>query len=329
MAWTFSTLPLELRPAAEQKKRNQRALTTLLQALASSYSHRELRVKDWKKLEKEHTPRVLAARTDRGFAAAVAAMLEPTEDLHLYFRLGEQVFGTGRRAVDSLWRRERIEQHMKVAPAGPQALAGRSADGIGYLMIAAWNEQVDPNVIGMAITELMDTKAMVIDARPNAGGDETLALQVAAWFVEGTRTYAKNRYRERAGKDGFGRVLERQITGNGENRRYAGPIVVLTSRYVMSSNESFVMMLRQAPDCVVVGQNTFGSSGNPKPVDLGNGVTALIPSWQDLQLDGTPFEGVGLAPDVAVACTARDLETRDPILERGLELLRAKIAEAK
>ena len=96
---------------------------------------------------------------------------------------------------------------------------------------------------------------------------------------------------------------------------------------VMSSNESFVLMLRQAKDCTVVGQPTFGSSGNPKPFELGNGVTAYIATWQDLRLDGTPFEGEGLQPDVLVPCTAKELETSDPILAKALELLRAKVAK--
>jgi C-terminal processing protease CtpA/Prc len=97
----------------------------------------------------------------------------------------------------------------------------------------------------------------------------------------------------------------------------------------MSSNESFVLMLRQAKDCVTVGQPTFGSSGNPKPFELGNGVTALIPSWQDLLPDGSQCEGIGVKPDVLVECTAKDLETHDPILAKALELLRKKVAPAK
>jgi C-terminal processing protease CtpA/Prc len=40
--------------------------------------------------------------------------------------------------------------------------------------------------------------------------------------------------------------------------------------------------------------------------------------------DGSCFEGEGLQPDVAVECTPKDLETRDPILEKALELLRKK-----
>lgn len=326
--WSFTTLPVKLRPAAQQKRRNQQALKTLMQTLAERYSYYDLRVADWKQLEKEHGKAVLAAKTDRGFAMAAANMLQPTADLHLYFRIGEQTFGTGSRAVDPLFRRQLLDRYVRVAPAGPQALAGRTADGIGYLMVGTWTKEVDPEVIGGAITELADTRAMIVDARPNSGGDETLAQQVAAWFVTGTRTYAKNRFRERAGQDGFGPVIERVITGHGANRHYDKPIAVLTSRYVMSSNESFVMMLQQADDCVLVGQPTFGSSGNPRPFELGNDVTVFVPTWQDLRLDGSVIEGEGIAPDTFVPCTPSDLESRDPILEQALELLRAKVKGA-
>jgi len=95
----------------------------------------------------------------------------------------------------------------------------------------------------------------------------------------------------------------------------------------MSSNESFVQMLGQARDCTVVGQRTYGSSANPKPHELPNGVTIFIPSWQDLLPDGTCNEGVGLAPDVEVAATPADLEKSDPILAKALELLRARLKQ--
>ena len=36
--------------------------------------------------------------------------------------------------------------------------------------------------------------------------------------------------------------------------RRSGPVAVLTGRYVMSSSESFVMMLQQALACTIVGQ---------------------------------------------------------------------------
>ena len=151
-------------------------------------------------------------------------------------------------------------------------------------------------------------------------------MKIAAWFVDGSHVYGKDRFRIKAGKEGFGPVLERSIEGNGDpKRRCSQKVALLTSRYVMSSNESFVLMMKQANDCTVVGQPTYGSSGNPKPHELPNGVTIVIPSWQDLRLDGTCFEGEGLRPDVEVAVNDKDLESKDPILERALDLLRQKI----
>jgi len=324
--WTFSTLPAQLPKPAEQQARNKKALDTLTRTLAASYSYYDLRVKDWSKLLKERTPELTAAKTDKVWASAAAHMLAVTEDIHMYLRLGEQTFATGTRAIDSLYRRKLLDKYVKLQPAGDNALYGRTDDGIGYLMIACWTEGLDLAAVEQALGSLRDTKALVVDVRPNSGGDELMAQRIAAWFVEGTKVYGKNRYRVRAGKDGFGPVLEREVKGNAEpGKRYPAPIVVLTSRYVMSSNESFVLMLRQSKDCTVVGQRTFGCSGNPKPHELGNGVTIVVPSWQDLRPDGTCFEGEGLAPDVEVAATAQDLEQHDPILERALELLRKKV----
>src|SRR5262249_9683353 len=132
---------------------------------------------------------------------------------------------------------------------------GRTADGFGYLMIPTWGRDLDLASVDRALLALTDTKALVVDVRPNAGGDEVLAQKGAAWFVQGKKVYAKHQFRVRPGKDGFGPVIDRVVEGNADPaRRYDRPIAVLTSRYVMSSNESFVMMLRQARDCTTVGQ---------------------------------------------------------------------------
>jgi C-terminal processing protease CtpA/Prc len=82
--------------------------------------------------------------------------------------------------------------------------------------------------------------------------------------------------------------------------------------------------MRQAPHCTVVGQPTFGSSGNPKPHDLPNGVTVFVPSWQALRPDGSCFEVEGLKPDVVVDVSPEALGVTDPILERALLLLRER-----
>jgi hypothetical protein len=52
--------------------------------------------------------------------------------------------------------------------------------------------------------------------------------------------------------------------------------------------------------------------------------SATAGTWQDLRLDGTCFEDEGLAPDVVVVCTAKELEAGRPILEKALAIRRGK-----
>lgn len=328
-AWSFTTAPDKVFDLVRQKAENRKALDALQKVLAESYAYYDLRVRSWDKLFQAHEASILGAKTTRGWAGAVSAMLADTQDVHLHLSLGDKIFPGGKRAVDPLFRADLLPRYAKVQAAGRSGQCGRTEDGIGYVVIGGWTDAKEVDAIEAALPGLRDCKAIVVDVRPNAGGDELLAQRIAAWFVEGERVYGKNRYRTGPGKDGFGPVLERKIAGNAEaEKRLAMPTAVLTSRYVMSSNESFVLMMRQAKDCTVVGQKTYGSSGNPKPHELPNGVTIVLPSWQDMRPDGTCFEGEGLAPDVEVAAEPKDFEDKDPILERALEILRGKSGKA-
>ncbi len=82
------------------------------------------------------------------------------------------------------------------------------------------------------------------------------------------------------------------------------------------------MMMKQVPGCKLVGENSYGSSGNPKAATLSNGVTVYLPSWKSMTPGGELFEGVGIAPDIEVKMTATDFMSRDPVLDAALKLLR-------
>jgi C-terminal processing protease CtpA/Prc len=256
-------------------------------------------------------------------------MLSITGDLHLYLRLGDQVFATGRRSVDSLYRARRLGRYFATLKQDPKGvLIGLTRDGIGYLMISSWSSQIDFDRVEALLAKINPTRGLILDVRPNSGGDERLAMRVARHFIEGSKVYAKHAQRMGPGK--FGKAIERRIDGIGKSI-LAGPgqsewtdvpVAVLMSGYCMSSCEAFLLMMRQAKSAVLVGQRSQGSSGNPKPHELANGVTIYVPSWKALRPDGTCFEGEGIRPDIEVQVKPKDLETRDPILERALEKLR-------
>jgi len=137
--------------------------------------------------------------------------------------------------------------------------------------------------------------------------------------------YSRNRNRDPEFLEGWSPVYERVVQAAPAADRLGVPVAVLVGRYCMSSCESLVLMLKGAPRVVTVGARTFGSSGNPRPTRLANGVTVWLSRWEDLTADGRLVEGVGVEPDVVVECGPDEFQTADPVLDRGLKEVRVKI----
>ena len=318
--WSFTTLPAQLRPWPDQQQRNLDAYDRLRELLATRYSYRDRVVTDWRGLLTAHESRLKGARTDRAFAVAANELMKATVDQHVSLTYREQTYTPYAPVVEPLFRTFAVRRLLELEKVTARAFRGVTDDGIGYLLVTGWQEDVDEERLLGAVAEMMAHKALIIDVRPNTGGDERIARRVASWFVEGEKVYAKHRT---FGEGGPGAPVARTVTGSDE--RFTLPTVVLSGPRVMSSNESFVLMMKQAQGVQVVGQKTRGSSGNPVAHALGNGVSIQLPSWQALRPDGSCFEGEGIAPDVFVPCTSRDLQTGEPTLHKALALLRERI----
>jgi C-terminal processing protease CtpA/Prc len=172
------------------------------------------------------------------------------------------------------------------------------------------------------LDELRETRALVIDVRVNGGGDERMAQEFAGCFVAERRLYAIHVYRDPASQSGFTAPRERWVEPNATRPRYEGRVAVLSGPVVMSSCESFLLMMKCVPDAVIIGAPSQGSSGNPRPHDLGNGVTVFLPSWKDLTPEGEEIEGIGIPPDIEVPTSPSDFQTADPVLAKALAYLR-------
>lgn len=90
----------------------------------------------------------------------------------------------------------------------------------------------------------------------------------------------------------------------------------------VSSNESFLLMMRTVPGCKLIGARSRRASGNPKPTELPNGVTVYLSSWRDMLPDGTCFEGVGIAPDIDVLAGPAEAPDDDPVLAAAIKYLK-------
>ena len=191
-------------------------------------------------------------------------------------------------------------------------------------MRISWSRQhtVALEQVYVAIWEFSDAPALIIDVRPNGGGAEPLAMEIAGCFLDEPAMYAKHVYRSANLPGGFGKVSKRNVQPNKRRPKYRSNIAVLMGQANMSSCEAFLLMMKQVTNCKLVGQVSYGSSGNPKPINLGNEVTVFLPSWKAMRPDGTCFEAEGIAPDLTIKTKPTELIQRDPVLEAALTLLR-------
>lgn len=321
--WRFSTRAIG--SPEEQRVLNERSLDALAKAIRDDYAYVDRLGIDWPARFKKHRDRIIAAKGTSAWADGVAKLLRPAKDPHLWMKVNGAAKATYRRKYQGNFRLESVEKKLgKLTKHGDILYSTRTSDDVGYLLIASWMGNRDAMVaeIEQVLATFADTKSLIIDVRPNGGGDELMARAIAQWFIKGEKTYSKNSYRDAGAPGGFGQIFDRVIKGNDKPKRYKKRVAVLMGPANLSSCESFLLMMQQGPRVKTFGDTSGGSSGNPKLHALPNGVEMYIPSWKALLPDGTLLEGRGVEPDVRVKTKMRDFESGDPVLAAALAALR-------
>ena len=80
------------------------------------------------------------------------------------------------------------------------------------------------------------------------------------------------------------------------------------------------MMMAALPNCTTMGLPTRGSSGNPAPVQLPNGVEVFYSRWISMMPDGTPIEDAGVPPEIEV----KHVAGQDVTFDEAVKLLKSK-----
>jgi hypothetical protein len=305
-------------------EQNKAAIEKLKNALARNYSYNKLRKVDWNAALEQYRQRLLKAKTPQEFARIAGLLLAAAKDKHIWLMVdGKHIPAY----VNPVTPNANFKLLPKLVPdfqkRSNAVCTGRFPDGIGYILIDSWGgQEKEFEPLYAALKEFADAPGMIIDVRGNGGGSETVARKFAGCFIDKPALYSKNQNIKSDATGGFGPMLSRYVKPNEEGPKYRGKVAVLAGPVVISSCESFVLMMKQVPGCKVIGQTTQGSSGNPKPHDLGNGVEVYLPSWKDFLPDGTCIEGKGIDPDIVIEVTPDKITTNDPVIDAALKELR-------
>jgi hypothetical protein len=290
------------------------------------YSFFGVRKIDWDSIGREYMPRVSATTSDHDLFDVLSIMLSKLRDGHATLDTPDRHYEYDGWYQDypANYSAAFIDAYLgpgeRVA-AGSAVLWGMLG-AVGYLRISTFGQPDIDAGVDTALAALGDSiPGLIVDVRGNGGGSDTEAQAVAGHFTRQRVLYAYHRYKSGPGHDDFGPSIPDYLQPSGRHRYY-GPIAVLTNRGVYSAAEDFVLAMHALPHVTTVGDTTGGGSGNPIARELPNGWIVHVPRWQLWGVGGTFFEGVGLAPDLAVQITDADkVQGRDTILERAWSLL--------
>jgi carboxyl-terminal processing protease len=174
---------------------------------------------------------------------------------------------------------------------------------VGYLALTAMKdftrkEKIDDDI--EAVDTLLDTvfsactgcKAIIVDLSQNRGGDDRVALAIAARFTDEARTaYTKQAWSKSAAAD----VQTLRLTQSAKPR-WLGNVRLVTDSVTVSAAEVLTLAMRTLPKVKHVGQTTRGALSDALEKSLPNGWRFTLSNEIYKSANGEVFEARGIAP---------------------------------
>ena len=104
------------------------------------------------------------------------------------------------------------------------------------------------------------------------------------------------------------------------------PNTLLIGHNISSVVEDFLISADNQKHFTKIGENSFGSTGQPFLFEMPGGGNARVCTKKDTYPDGREFVGVGIKPDIEVIPTLNDYTNKkDVVLEKALDYLNKKL----
>jgi len=204
--------------------------------------------------------------------------------------------------------------------SAPDVTARIGTDRVGHIRIAAFGPEAVKAVASKAAElERSGAAGLVVDVRDTATGALEAGVAMARLFVP-AGTLALREVR--------GAAREPIVAAPGDGVVKL-PAVVLVSDGTSGAAEIFASALGANNRAALVGERTQGRAALQKLVRLPDGTGMLVSNAWYLTPAGVPIHEKGLAPTVAVEVPEVEFgapaPTADPVLDKGIEQLRAAI----
>jgi C-terminal processing protease CtpA/Prc len=234
-----------------------------------------------------------------------------------------------------------------------QLLDFKWIDGnVAYVSLNSFQDEKIDSLFIQKLPELYKAKALIIDLRYNGGGDSNIGMAILKYLTNDSILYgskSSSRLHIPTYKAWGKYVLPKDtlksdwnkkayLTYNDkyfynfdysadtiklEAKRIVVPTVLLMGHNTASAAEDFLIYADNQKHMTKIGENSFGSTGQPLLFELPGGGLARICTKKDTYPDGREFVGYGIKPDIVVKRKLKDyLTKKDPVLEKAVEFLK-------
>ena len=303
------------------------------------YAFFELKGVNWDSLYQQYRPLITANTSEDSLLRHFAAMLNPLKDGHVRLTRADtnvvelerrpcQFARTFRGRLDDFQNntfqilgRNGFAAMQHAIPISGYAELGfdylysyTQSPNLGYLRIVDCRNELA--TFDQILTELADSKGLIIDLRYNLGGE--VGKEMAARFLSASKVYG---YLKTKQPKGFTEPLPLEQKPSGP--RYIQPIVILINDATFSAAEEFVLVLATEPHVKLMGSATGGYLSDAFTYRLPNGIVASLSNQQYLDLNYQTLEDKGIQPIHTITNSLEELEAgKDTVLERAIQLLK-------
>jgi Peptidase family S41/Tricorn protease C1 domain len=288
---------------------------------------------DWQAVRAKYRPQVSDTMRQDSLFRVLAGMLSELKDGHV------NLSGSNDRSRNWSWKDDFTDNYnpnfvyrnylkrdfMMTGALNNQMLE----DSIGYIRYSSFSNPISESDLNFVMKRFEDAKGIIIDVRDNGGGSMSNIFKIMSRFVESKTLVGYAQFKKGDGHNDFTEKQPLFAEPKKGKKAFTKPVIVLINRGCYSATTHFAAYMSLLPNVTLVGDRAGGGGGIPVSRDLPNGWQYRFSATMQTLPDGTQIEH-GVAPKVEATTGAKDeLEGKDAIIEKGLEVIRLEMEKRK